>query len=115
LYYSNTSAETDCISIRESICAGCIPILSKFNVFGERKGIHLDGDPNNEEDMKRVALSIVELVDNKDLSALREQHMGNETTWKEIALAWSDYLDCNNIGNNIGNITGNNTNAIEDS
>lgn len=118
LYYSKTSVETDCISIRESICAGCVPIISKFNVFVERKGIHLDGDPNNEEDMKRVALSIVELVDNEELHVLRKKHMGNETTWKEIALAWSDYLDCNNIGNNIGNnadiSTDNNTTVIED-
>ena len=35
LYVSNIINEVDCISIRESILAGCIPLIANFGVFTE--------------------------------------------------------------------------------
>lgn len=49
LYISKTTAETDCLSIKESAAVGCIPILSRYNVFSERPGIHLTDDVDMDE------------------------------------------------------------------
>jgi len=42
LYVTDTDAEIDCISIKESLATGCIPLLSKFGVFPEREGFHFE-------------------------------------------------------------------------
>jgi glycosyltransferase involved in cell wall biosynthesis len=42
LYLTMTDLEIDCISIRESVAAGCIPIISRHGVFAEREGAELD-------------------------------------------------------------------------
>tara|TARA_Y100000389_G_scaffold136015_2_gene133539 strand:- start:3821 stop:5761 length:1941 start_codon:yes stop_codon:yes gene_type:complete len=90
LYYSSTKAETDCISIRESTVAGCIPILSKKYVFTERTGIHLDGDPNNKDDLVSAASYIVKLLKDESYSIeeSRQKMIGKEVTWEEISEKW---------------------------
>ena len=89
LYFSKTTAETDCISIRESACAGCIPIISEYNVFSERNGIRIPGDPFVKEDMQKVALYILELLKNPEkVENIRSQIVGKETSWHEIATLW---------------------------
>jgi len=94
LYYSITQSETDCISIRESVCSGCIPILSKYNVFQERVGIHIDGDPRNKEDMKKVARIIANVMNNTEQSNKIRKQLSqiNDQNWKDIALAWSSII-----------------------
>ena len=47
LYPSTMDTETDCISIRESLLLGCIPLISNKGVFKERAGIHYDIDFND--------------------------------------------------------------------
>ena len=42
LYVTNSFSEIDCISIRESLATGAIPLISNFGVFKERDGIHFD-------------------------------------------------------------------------
>ena len=42
LYVSNIINEVDCISIRESVVAGCIPLLANFGIFTEREGYKFD-------------------------------------------------------------------------
>ena len=91
LYYSATDAETDCISIRESCVAGCIPILSKHGVFAERNGIHLDGNPKIKEDLIKAASSIVNML--KDGGNTIEESrqkliQGKDHTWLDIAASW---------------------------
>lgn len=91
LYYSSTRAETDCISIRESCVAGCIPIISKKNVFLERTGIHLDGDPQIKEDLINAAYIIVDIIKNRhdEIEKSRKQMIGKDTDWLEIASKWN--------------------------
>lgn len=89
LYYSKTNCETDCISLRESACAGCIPIISKYSVFKERSGIHLDGDPYNQNDMQKIGLEIVKLMkDHQNIERIRNSLIGKETSWDDIAKLW---------------------------
>ena len=91
---SITQSETDCISIRESVCSGCIPILSKYNVFQERVGIHIDGDPRNKEDMKKVARIIANVMNNTEQSNKIRKQLSqiNDQNWKDIAFAWSSII-----------------------
>ena len=89
LYFSKTTAETDCISIRESTCAGCIPIISEYNVFSERNGIRLPGDPFNKEDMQKVAVYILQLMkDPEKIENIRSEMIGKETSWYDVASLW---------------------------
>tara|TARA_Y100000389_G_scaffold204765_1_gene259482 strand:+ start:10582 stop:12489 length:1908 start_codon:yes stop_codon:yes gene_type:complete len=89
LYYSATRAETDCISLRESACAGCIPIISNFNVFHERSGIHLDGNPFDKDEMMKVAYTIVGLMkDTQQLDKIRDSITGKEGDWDKFANEW---------------------------
>jgi hypothetical protein len=93
LYITNTIAEIDCISIRESLVTGCIPLISNFGVFSEREGIHFNLIENQEE-MKNIALNIVKLLkDQKQLNILREVFKNSKTI-----------LDWANIADQIGNI-----------
>lgn len=90
LYFSKTKAETDCISLRESACAGCIPLISKHFVFAEREGIHFDGDPLNQNDMNLVGANIVELMKQPDqIKKVRDSLIGNEIDWDKISSMWS--------------------------
>ena len=89
LYYSRTTAETDCISIRESLCAGCIPIISEYNVFKERDGIKLPGDPQIQDNHHRVAQYILELFKNPDeIKKIQDRITGIEDNWDDIAKLW---------------------------
>ena len=89
LYYSKTAAETDCISIRESNCAGCIPIISQYNVFKERHGIQLPGDPTNQEDNRKVAAYILELLKKPDdIKNICDDITGKEKSWSDVSKEW---------------------------
>lgn len=88
LYITNTIAEIDCISIRESLICGCIPIISNFGVFAEREGIHFNLDDRNPEAMKDIAISIVKLMQDKDkMNVLRNVFKKSKTImgWDTIA------------------------------
>jgi hypothetical protein len=87
LYITNTNSEIDCISIRESLVAGCIPLISNFGVFAEREGIHFDLKETDEE-MKNIAYNICKLFqDQKKLNILRDVFKKSETiiSWSNIA------------------------------
>ena len=89
LYYSKTTAETDCISIRESVSAGCIPIISNYNVFGEREGLKVPGDPHNYGDHQKVAFYINELLSKPDeVERIRNNMCGKEVGWDSVAKLW---------------------------
>lgn len=89
LYFAKTNAETDCISIRESACAGCIPILSKYGVFLERNGIHLDGDTNNPQQMYEVAHQIAHLFKKPEvIKKISEDLRNKEMNWDSISQMW---------------------------
>jgi len=89
LYVSNIINEVDCISIRESIIAGCIPLLANFGVFMEREGFKFDMNHEDPKVMQRVALFILQLIkDQNALNFAREDMKRRCTTinsWQQIA------------------------------
>lgn len=92
-YTSNTEAEIDCISIRESLVTGCIPLISNFGVFKERQGLHFEFD--TEKDIKMVAVDIIQLLKNpSQINEFREKIKSDPTIvdWETIALEWTKYF-----------------------
>lgn len=91
LYLSQSEAEIDCISIRESLVSGCIPLLSYFGVFANRDGVHYNWDPNNEQHCKKVAEDIIKLMRNKEFVAKAREQLHKSKLiidWMETALTW---------------------------
>ena len=93
LYYTATVAEIDCISIRESLVVGCIPILSKVNVFGERDGIHVENTGFEVKDYVQLAKIICELF-TKDLEQFRDSLKKSPLVmdWQATSQTWWDKL-----------------------
>lgn len=92
-YISNTEAEIDCISIRESLVTGCIPLLSNFGVFKERQGLHFDFE--TEKDIKMAAINIIQLLKNpSQINEFREKIKLDPTIvdWKTVAIEWTKYF-----------------------
>jgi len=75
LYVSNIINEVDCISIRESIITGCIPLLANFGIFTEREGYKFDMNHEDPKVMQRVALSILQLMKNQQALNLAREDM----------------------------------------
>lgn len=74
LYISNIINEVDCLSIRESVVAGCIPLIANFGVFFEREGYHYDMNHEDPKQLQKVGLQILQLIkDQKSLSNYREE------------------------------------------
>lgn len=92
LYVTDTPAEIDCISVRESAAAGCIPLISSKSVFGERDGFHVPVESiSDEEQMKIAAEKIIELaLDKERVSAMSASLMGSRLVfgWQEVADRW---------------------------
>ena len=88
LYVSNIINEVDCVSIRESILAGCIPLLANFGIFMEREGYKFDMNHEDPKVMQRIALFILQLIkDQKSLNFAREDMRRRCTTilsWQQV-------------------------------
>jgi len=92
-YLTNTEAEIDCISIRESLVTGCIPLLSNFGIFKERQGLHFDF--NDEKQIKLAAINIIGLLKNPEKVNDYREKIKNDPTivnWETIALEWNKYF-----------------------
>lgn len=87
--YLCTAPEIDCISVRESAMAGCIPILTNNYVFRERYGIKIDGDPNNEA-TQIAAVDRILSLSYSEIALLRREGLKSPTIidWDEIAARW---------------------------
>ena len=70
LYVANMVNEIDCITIKEDLVTGCIPLISSFGVFNEQEGIKFDIDHTNDRVLQRIGLSILNLL--KDINKLNE-------------------------------------------
>jgi len=92
LYVTDTPAEIDCISVRESAAAGCIPLISSKSVFGERDGFHVSvEDVKNSEQMKIAAEEIINLAQNNDRVRELSSDLRNSKLvfdWQEVADKW---------------------------
>lgn len=86
LYISNIVNEVDCISIRESVITGCIPLLANFGVFMEREGYKFDMNHEDKRVMQGIALHILKLMkDQNVLNFVREDFKKRSTT----ILSWT--------------------------
>jgi len=89
LYVSNIINEVDCISIRESILAGCIPLLANFGVFAEREGYKFDMNHEDPKVMQRVALFILQLMKDQNALNLAREDMRRRCStvisWQQVA------------------------------
>ena len=62
LYYTSSTAETDCIAIRESLVKGCIPIISNKNVFHERDGLKFEYDVERISSYEKIAEEVADCM-----------------------------------------------------
>ena len=98
LYPSNCVSEIDCISVRESVVVGLLPILSSFGIFKERLGVHIDSESPKEiatkEYQEKVAARVIEMMDDskeldKQRGKIRSQLFDNpELSWTDVAEKW---------------------------
>jgi glycosyltransferase involved in cell wall biosynthesis len=93
LYISESNAEVDSITIKESILTGTIPLLSTHGIFKERDGIHFEVHNETPITYTEAALKIVELIKNPNLEAFRQQLKTSKSIvpWRDIARQWLDY------------------------
>ena len=92
MYITTSSSETDCIAVRESLVAGCIPLLARAAVFEERDGVHFD--PNTPWD--DVAKAVVDLMHNPEAcAALRAKLAKSKTivSWPDVAAQWLECME----------------------
>jgi glycosyltransferase involved in cell wall biosynthesis len=95
LYVSNTPIEIDCISIRESLASGCIPLISTYGVFKDREGIHFELNDKDMRCYQAIAIKILQLLkQNENLNGYREKIKQSPllTTWKETADKWLEHF-----------------------
>jgi len=89
LYISNSDAEIDCISVRESLVAGAIPLISNYGVFKERDGIHFDLEDNQMSHLQ-VALKIINIMKDTEIDLFREKLKKSTTliNWIDVSAKW---------------------------
>ena len=92
LYISNSETEIDCISVRESLLCGAIPILGNDYVFKERDGIHVTGSTKNMSTYRRAGATVVSLIKRGEpfLEKKRQEFAKSKTiiSWEEVAQKW---------------------------
>lgn len=95
LYLSFSVSEIDCISVKESLLTGAIPILTDFGVFPERDGIHINYNPDSETHLEKVGYMILSIMKEKQkLDELRIKYKNSNTifSWENIAQKWLDVM-----------------------
>jgi len=91
LYLCESHEEIDCISVRESLVVGCIPILLNVGVFQERDGFKVQGTLQNEKSSVNIAMQILKFIKDTDaVTTLRDQLYKSHTIvdWDSIASIW---------------------------
>ena len=95
LYVTNTTAEIDCISIRESLATGCIPLISNFGVFSEREGIKFELNEKDPKSFQMVGIRILHILRSPEkIMDYRQQIKKSQllVTWREIGEMWMDEM-----------------------
>jgi len=93
LYLNTSIAEIDCISIRESLVTGCIPVISNFGVFAERDGLQYSWNPNNDALINDIADDICSKMNDDKFLLESSERLKNAQTivdWSVIAQKWLD-------------------------
>lgn len=82
--------ETDCLSVRESFYAGCIPIVFNEGVFMERSCIAVPCSHKDEKAYQMAAGSVIKLMrDPAVLEKIRAQSR-QELNWDTVAERWEE-------------------------
>lgn len=95
LYLNNSIAEIDCITIKESLVTGCIPVISTFGVFAERHGLQFNFDPSNDIVCQQIAEELInKMKDSSFIDKARELLKMSSTlvTWENVAKRWLETL-----------------------
>ena len=91
-YYGCAYEEIDCISLRESVMVGCIPVTTNYAVFAEKDYcVKVAGDPFIRETQEAVAGKVIELLKNPEKLAelrVRFQQLVKNETWDKVAQQW---------------------------
>lgn len=93
LYITDSKFEIDCISIRESLVTGCIPLISNSGVFKERDGIHFDID--NEKSYSLIPVKIIQLLKKyEEMNEEREKLKLSTTliSWEDVSKKWLEFF-----------------------
>lgn len=91
LYLTENTSEIDCISVRESLVAGCIPVILDMGVFRERDGFRIPIGTTIPES----ARMLVDLIGNPAQCAqLRTKLSASPTisSWEQVAKEWLKLL-----------------------
>jgi hypothetical protein len=91
LYLTNNKSEIDCVSIKESLLANCIPIISNSGVFKDMDGIHLDFE--DDKQIQMAAINIINLLKNPNkLDNYKKQTDFLTIDNEKIASYWIKHL-----------------------
>ena len=94
LYVTDCVGEIDCISIRESLVTGCLPLLSNSGVFKKRDGIHFDLD-KTPQGYQKIAQGILNVLSKPEFVEMCRQRFRQSPTvlnWESVAKQWGSYL-----------------------
>lgn len=90
LYITDYVGEIDCISIRESLVTGCIPLISNSGVFKNREGIHFEL-VKTQDCYHQIAQKILILMGKSEFLEMVRQKFKKSPTivdWETVAGEW---------------------------
>lgn len=93
-WYGSTFEEIDCISVRESAYAGCIPVTTTIGALkGKPYSVQIYGDPYIAQTHELIAKRIATLL-TEDATRHRTafKAKAKEETWRKIADRWLPHL-----------------------
>lgn len=94
-YLSNSETEIDCISVRESLVCGSVPVLGTDYVFKERDGVHIAGSTTEPSTYKKAASTIIRLLKDPHLLAKKRNELKHSKTiisWEQVAKKWLELM-----------------------
>lgn len=97
-YYIGGIYEVDCISIKESVMAKCLPVVSNNNVFIERDYcLKVNGGPFDQQTHIDGAKLIIKLLTDNEFykESLKIVENNSICDWKTIAANWLDIIKHN--------------------
>ena len=94
-YYIGCASEIDCISVKESVMAGCFPVVSNVNVFMEKNYcLKIDGHPNEQDTHIKASKVIIRLLQDETFYQQAYEkvraHCNEIENWETIANRWSE-------------------------
>lgn len=100
-YYTGIFEEIDCISVRESMSVGCLPVVSNLAAFTDKRKdyiMKLSGSVRSKQYQEKCANEIVNLLKDKDkLNELRSKYYNSKNleneTWENISNEWISVIN----------------------